>query len=88
MGIGIKIKNSKPQSEVRDKCERDWHQGGGLGFRPGTTKKFEGMGEGYADKIRYAKGYQRMKGICAKCEFYKGKAAKQGKHCKKKECVK
>jgi hypothetical protein len=53
MGIGIKIKHSKPRSEVRDKCERDWHQGGGLGFRPGATKKFMGMGVN-----RFSKQYQ------------------------------
>jgi hypothetical protein len=92
MTIGISVKNSIPMSEVREKTSRDWHAGGGLGLSPKyarqTQSKLEGVGESPKDRIRYEKGYERMMGHCDKCEFYKGKQAKQGQHCRKRRCVK
>jgi hypothetical protein len=88
MSIGIRIKNAIVPSRIRQQCEKNWHDGGGFGLNPKICKKFEGMGEGSQDKIRYEKGYSRMMGTCNKCEFYKGDNAQQGLHCKKKKCVK
>jgi len=83
-----KIKEAIPAQRVARQCESNWHDGGGLGWRPGMTKRFEGMGRGQEDRIRYEKGYARMKGLCTGCKQYKGKKAKQGEHCKIERCDK
>jgi len=72
----IKSRNFSPT-----KCERTWDEGGGLGWAPGSEKKFEGSGI-KTNSPRYGKNWQLMTGKCATCDKYKGKYKGVGNHCK------
>lgn len=81
MTIGIKVRNF---SLNKDKMEGTFDKrSDGLGWAPGYEHKFEGVGrEGALDKVRYSKGYSRMKGFCLKCDKFDPNATgAQGQHC-------
>ncbi len=72
MTIGIKSRNFSPT-----KCENTFEKDG-FGWAPGQEKKFEGTER---NTVRFEKNYQRMKGICAKCDKFTGKKGTAGEHC-------
>ena len=83
MTIGIKTRNFSA-----NKCELNWDQGGGLGWAPGSEKKFK-EGVEQRDKVRFDKNHSLMQGLCDKCDMFKGTAPKaDGSHCKGERCLK
>ena len=76
MTIGIKVRNF---SLNKDKMEGTFDKrADGLGWGPGYEKKFEGVER---NSIRYGKNYQKMAGICLKCDKCTGKKGTAGEHC-------
>jgi len=70
----IKTRNFSPGKQEKT-FEND-----GFGWAPGQEKKFEGTEQ--RDNIRYGKNYQRMRGVCKRCENYTGvKTGTKGEHC-------
>ena len=64
-----------------NKGERDFHEGGGVGWAPDYVKKFEGTEQ--RDNERYEKNFCRMFGTCGGCEQFDRMVDKaDGSHCK------
>ncbi len=57
--------------------EQSWEKDG-FGWNPNYVKKFEGMD---INSTRYGKNFQRMKGICLKCDKFTDKNGTKGEHC-------
>lgn len=76
----IAIRKAKKNDNYVNKGERDWHEGGGVGWNPDYVKTFEGTDR---DKERYDKNYARLLMLCNKCEhFDKTVDRADGSHCK------
>lgn len=71
----IKSRNFSPT-----KCERNWDHpdGQGLGWAPGSEKRFEGQ---LINKIRYDKNFEQALGTCKKCDKFTGITGTKGEHC-------
>ena len=80
--IGIKTRNF-----TANKTERNFVEGGGLGWAPGQERKFEGTG---INTIRYGKNHSKIFGTCKKCKQFTEKKGTAGEHCslpRDKACI-